>query len=152
MKRALAVTVFLLTSYSLSALAIQPYHDESCQLASKAGRKLQFYASSAQTSIVVSEKDEAFELEAQYVRRDKKLPSDSDLTVRVVKETAKGKNKYNDGCLMGETGKLIREVTVAQASNRAMDLLGLKAGQKLTLNCQWENLSVSIDCRLEAVR
>jgi hypothetical protein len=132
-----------------------PFGDEFCRVVSRVASRhhqppLNLYADNSQNTLIVREGDENFDLDALYIDRkasqQDKPTGQEDLIIRVLRDSARVKNKFVDGCNRGETGTFSRQAVVSQVSNKAASLLRFSKGQKLTLECHFEGTEMKDDC------
>jgi hypothetical protein len=69
-----------------------------------------------------------------------------DLRLKIIVETKPSKRTFDDGCYSGFQGHFVREAIVEHLSQSATQMTGLRANQKVKLNCQWTEISPKDSC------
>jgi hypothetical protein len=145
------IALLALSLFSSSSNAMAPFGDEFCRVLKKHRRpSLNLYADNSQNTLIVRDGEENFDLDALYIDRkatqQDRPTGQEDLIIRVLRDSARIKNKFVDGCNQRETGTFMRQAVVNQISNKAASLLRFTKGQKLSLECHFEGTEIKDDC------
>jgi hypothetical protein len=143
----LSLSLFI-AAFSAPAFASSAYREENCQLRVKRNKTLNLFADGADAPFVIQGADQDFDLDATYV--DKKgARADgiaNDLQLKVIVDRNSVKSIYDDGCYAGRQGRFERNVIVDHVSEKAAAVTGLKANMKLSLSCEWVEITPKDSC------